>query len=602
MTAQQHKPSYPGKARLLALGLILSFVLGFSLPQPKPEIWAKGKKQHFRLDFHNAKLSEFLKTMSELLGANILVDNKVRGRVTIVSPKKIPISQGYMVLKTVLNQYGFMPIRKGGIIRVVRTKEAIKMDNILRVTPDLEKFDAKEFKKTNKTATHLVVLRNSLANDLRGVLRNLASKNTKIINYRKGNALIFVGETTEVLHLISVAQELDKRSRVADIESMQRNIHIYHLQNANAEELAPVLARLTFQKPPDDDEKDKKDKKKKSNIRQLKQRLQNKKNKKNDVKVDIIANKETNSLIITAPHAVYRQVRSIIQQLDRMRSQVLVEALIVEVSGDDSWGAGIEWRHGQNVSKELGTEDTSSVASSGSSLSSELATSGGSLPGLTLGLLKGKLTDNEGNIQIPSVYAFLNYYSRDQDVNVLSTPQIMVTNNQEAEINVGQQVPILSNMRVTDQDSTIRSYDLKDVGIKLKITPHINQNDYVTLDVYQEVKSLQGDTTALVDVPPIISNKDLKTKVTVKDRQTIVIGGLVSAQRTDIERKTPILGDIPILGWLFKRSTQTQTKTNLLVFITPYLIKDPSDMRDITNNKRLQIENLRKLYKWREDE
>ncbi len=567
---------------------------GYAQAKKKNSKGKNAKKQPgFQLDFHKATMAEFLKTMSDILRKNILIDGKVPGHVTIVSPQKIPIDQAFLVLKTVLGQYGFMPIEEHGIIRVVRIADAIKMDSELRITSDVSQFDPKKFEGADKNVTHVVVLRSALSNEVRGVIQNIASKNIKIVDYRKANALILVGHANEILRLISVAQELDRRTSVADNAELRRNIHIYHLENANAEKLAPVLARLRFQRPLDSEttEKNKTQKKvRRPNTRKTK-------NKKDDVKVDIIANKDTNSLIITAPPEIYRDVKKIIQELDTMRRQVLVEVFIVEISGDGSWGAGIEWRYGSTAKGVH--EDANAIAGSTTNLGSDLVANAGALPGLSLGLLNKSLTTSDGTIQIPDIYGILNYYSRNQEVNVLSTPQILVTDNQEAVLNVGQQVPVVSNMRITDQNNTIRSYDLKPVGIQLKITPHINKNDYITLDIYQEVKALIGDTSQLVDVPPIISNRDIKTKITVRNQHTIVIGGLIQSEKTEIERKTPILGDIPILGWLFKRRTQTTYKTNLLVFITPYLINSPEDMRNITEQKRIQLERIRKLYDWR---
>ncbi len=563
------------------------------------------KEATFRLDFNKAKMEDFLKTMSELLRKNILIDHKVPGNVTIVSPRPIPVRQAYMVLKTVLAQYGFMPVEEGDIIRIVRTNEAFIMDTELRVTPDLQGFQAKDFPKDSKNITHLVVFIYAKAREVQPLLKNIATKETKIIAYDKANTIVFVGEAQEILHLISVAKELDLRSRIIESDEMRRNMHIYHLENADAEKLAPILSRLSFEMPSETKQSNST-----SNDKSAQQKGQPVVRKpvtntsftpgknENLAKVDIIANKETNSLIITAPPEVYRDIKRIIQQLDVMRSQVLVEALIVEVSGDGSWGAGIEWRHGSSLNsstKEL--SNAYALGSSSTGLGSDYVSNAGDLPGLTLGLLKGSLATSDGTLQIPDIYAFLNYYSKDQQVNILSTPQILVKDNQDAELNVGSQIPVVSNMRITDQNTAIRSYDLKSVGIKLKLTPHINKNKYISLDIYQEVKSLLGDTSSIsLDVPPIISNRDIKTQITIRDRSTIVIGGLISSSQTEIERKTPILGDIPILGWFFKRNTRTQTKTNLLVFITPYIVNSPDEMNLLTTKKRMELEKMRKQF------
>jgi general secretion pathway protein D len=550
--------------------------------------------------------------MSELLHKNIIIDHKVPGTVTIVSPKPIPISQAYMVLKTVLAQYGFLPVEEGEVIRIIQLLDALKMDTELRLTTDLKSYQITDFDDKRKNVTHVVILGYAKSTEILATLRMIAPKEINLVAYDKANALILVGNSVDILHLISVARELDNRSQLSELSTLRR-IHIYHLENADAEKLASVLAKLRFEMPEEGANKKGPAQpavKKGGAGRQVRKPL-DPKEKENAIKVDVIANKETNSLIITAAADVYKEVKRVIAELDTVRRQVLVEALIVEISGDGSWGAGIEWRHGSalNYGKTLapipkGMDGAGLITGSSTDLAKDWASSAGTLPGLSMGLLRGlPVPGADGKMTtIPDIYAFLNLYSRDQEVNILSTPQIVVTDNNEAELNVGAQIPVLSNMRVDVGSNVLRSYDLKPVGIKLKITPHINKNQFVSLDIYQEVKSVVGDTTQLVDIPPIISNRDIKTKITIKDQHTIVIGGLIQSEKTETERKTPIIGDIPILGWLFKRKSRSTRKTNLLVFITPHLITNTKEIDAVTKKKRIELEKIRKLYDWNIDQ
>lgn len=576
----------------------------------RPAIAQKKKKEAtFRLDFNKARMDEFLKTMSELLRKNILIDHKVPGSVTIVSPKPIPVSKAFTVLKTILAQYGYMPVEEDNIIRVVKIGDAFKLDTELRITTDLGKFDRKEFDKVSKNVTHLVVLNYATPRELISLLKNISTKETKVISFDKANVIVLVGNSDEVLHLVEVAKELDKRSRVVEADDIHRNMHIIHLAYADAEKLAAILTRLRFElpeTPPDAKQSDNKTKAKlpvrgKRTVNRIPTRRTASSSGKLDniAKVDIIANKETNSLIITAPPSVYRDVKQVVKELDIMRSQVLVEALIVEISGDDSWGAGIEWQHGSSInSGNSSLDNTYALGSSTTNLGEDYVNNAGYLPGLTLGLLKGSLETDDGTVTIPNIYALLNLYSETQEINILSTPQILVKDNQEAELNVGQQVPIITNTRLTDQNTTYNTYDLKSVGIKLKITPQINKKRFISLDLYSEIKALVGDVSNLsLTEPPVISERNIKTQITIQDRKTIVIGGLIQSDNNEIIRKTPILGDIPILGWFFKRKTRTKTKTNLLIFITPYIINTPEEMNNITDRKRLEIEKMRKVFK-----
>ena len=159
----------------------------------------------------------------------------------------------------------------------------------------------------------------------------------------------------------------------------------------------------------------------------------------------------------------------------------------------------------------------------------------------------------------------------DKHFNILSTPQILTIDNHEAELNIGEEIPVTANTRVSDTGVQFQNFEYKSVGFKLKITPHITQKYSITLDIYQEVNSVLGQTTVLESgtvIPPKLGKRDISTKVTVVDGKTIVIGGLIRNDKITEETKVPILGDIPIIGWLFKRRSEEYRKTNLMIFIT----------------------------------
>jgi Type II secretory pathway, component PulD len=195
-------------------------------------------------------------------------------------------------------------------------------------------------------------------------------------------------------------------------------------------------------------------------------------------------------------------------------------------------------------------------------------------------------------------FALLNASATDTNFNVLSTPQVLTVDNSEAELNVGEEIGVPTNNRITDQNTTFQTFEYKTVGIKLKITPHITHKQRITLDLYQEVNSIIGDTTATTSggalIPPKLGKRDIKTKVTVSDGKTIVVGGLISNQKNINESKVPILGDIPLLGWIFKHKTVSYSKRNLLVFITPHILTRRSRVDALTKEK---METLRKLQK-----
>ena len=186
-------------------------------------------------------------------------------------------------------------------------------------------------------------------------------------------------------------------------------------------------------------------------------------------------------------------------------------------------------------------------------------------------------------------FVLLNASMSDSNFKILSTPQIVTVDNHEAELNVGEEIAVPTNSRVTDQGSTFQTFDYKAVGIKLKITPHITKKKKITLDLYQEVNTIIGETTILDGgsvIPPKLGKRDLKTKITVMDGKTIVVGGLIRNDKSITETKVPVLGDIPLLGWLFKRKTVSYKKSNLLIFITPRIITSQGKIDAVTKQKR----------------
>jgi len=182
-------------------------------------------------------------------------------------------------------------------------------------------------------------------------------------------------------------------------------------------------------------------------------------------------------------------------------------------------------------------------------------------------------------------FILLNATASEEKFNILSTPQILTIDNEEAEINVGEEIPVQSNTRITENNTSFNTWDYKSVGIKLKITPHITLGTQITLDIYQEVNSVLGAETESLK-PPRLGKRDLKTKITVNDGKTIVVGGLITNSKKSSETKVPILGDIPLLGWFFKRKGVTYTKNNLLIFITPRIVTTEEKIDAVTREKR----------------
>ena len=311
------------------------------------------------------------------------------------------------------------------------------------------------------------------------------------------------------------------------------------------------------------------------------------------IPTSIEAHEGTNSLVISADPDVMSAMENVISSLDIKRAQVLVEAIIVEISdslarelgvqilfsGDGSNTPVVSQRFGNpnpDLTAIVGGEvyDTTSGLSSLPATAQSLLT----LDGFAAGV--GKYTKDE-----KSFAAILNVLRKDSDSNVLSTPSILTMDNEESSIIVGQEIPITTGESLgTDNTNPFRTVSREEVGIKLLVKPQINEGNSIRLDIEQEVSSVFGPLT--IGASEIATNKrEIKTAVMVEDSEIIVLGGLISDDVQEFERKVPLLGDIPLLGRLFKSTTSSRSKKNLVVFLKPTIVRNVSDMQMITNEK-----------------
>jgi general secretion pathway protein D len=291
-------------------------------------------------------------------------------------------------------------------------------------------------------------------------------------------------------------------------------------------------------------------------------------------KLSITPDKATNSLVIVASPNDYQNLLQVIQKLDRRSRQVFVQAMIAEISINKAKALGVQWGFLGAASNGVATTVASfdpfgSVVSAGSTLTA-LTALGFSTAGLATAA------------NFPVV---LQALQTNGALNVLSTPNIMTSDNKEAEIFVGENVPFLSGTNLTSTGLSQQSIERKDTGIILKIKPQISEGEYIKLDIYQEISAVKDFGTATN--PNLGSTKrSAKTSVVVKNTDTVIIGGLIQDTDQVTESKIPLLGDIPFLGWLFKTKNTKREKTNLLIMLTPRIIKDARDMAEVSANQK----------------
>ncbi len=323
-----------------------------------------------------------------------------------------------------------------------------------------------------------------------------------------------------------------------------------------------------------------------------------------DSGVRITADENTNSLVMIAAPEDFRILRSVVDRLDIPRRQVFVEAVVMEIGSEDELAAGIGFHSGS--AGEDGTLGYGAAALGGNSLAVPLA-SADLLSGLAMGIF-GQAIEvplSTGTISVPAFGIAINALQTNSGVSILSNPNLLVLDNEEATINVGRNVPFPVSSGRDNNGQPIISYQREDVGITLEVTPQINESNYVTLELSLEVAEVEEDSSGL-DVTTagfITSNRRTENVVVVRDNQTIVIGGLIGNTTTEVETKVPILGDIPLLGVLFRGKRDKERRTNLLIFLTPHVINEPEDLEEVYRIKfAQQQEFMRRFYGKSRDE
>ncbi|MGC9043810.1 MAG: type II secretion system secretin GspD [Myxococcota bacterium] len=418
------------------------------------------------------------------------------------------------------------------------------------------------------------------------------TKISKIIADDRTNKLIIIATKKSFEDIVEVIKKLD-----VPVPG-EGQVHVYYLQYADADQLANTLSQLaqgykgakgaSTPKPPTAAP---------SAPGASAELFQG--------EIKITADKPTNSLLIIANQSDYKNLVKVIEKLDVRRRQVFVEAVIMEVSLDKRKSAGLAFNAGMGMEYDGQKFPVFAGTMLGGLNSlvlepSSLAQLGGFISGAQGPPVEGVELGGATKISLPSFGVILRALQSNSDVNVLSTPHILTTDNEDAEILVGQNIPYQAGFTSTLGGANLTSWtpivsiQRQDVALKMKIKPQINQSDYVKLNIEQEVSEVAGTDPVL---GPTTTKRSAKTVVVVKDQQTVAIGGLMRDNQSVSVSKVPILGDIPIIGWLFKSKETKTTKTNLLLFLTPYIINDKDDFRRIFERKmRERKEFIERFY------
>lgn len=602
--------------RLFALILV---VLLFALPV---HAGAKGVV----LNFNDVDIATMVKFISDLTGRNFVMDDRVKGKISVYSPAKLSTDEAFNVFTSVLELKGFTVVPTGKVYKIVPTSTAkqagtrvmnenerlpvndsyvaqvIPLENITaaEAVPFLQPVVSKDgyisafgpgnlllavdsalnIKKLlgivrlidneqRRDGAELVFLKNASADAVVGIVRDWIGSRDKgakpaaqpavagtVVSDPRLNALVVFG---------SDSLKKDVRSLVALVDvvppTTSSKVNVHYLEHADAVEVAKVLDGMVkgLAAPPAPGQAG---------------QAPQQQSPFEGGKITITPDKSTNSLVIMASPADYQNLVQVIQKLDRRRRQVFVQALIAEVSLDKLDSLGVQWGSVGGASNH-----TFTVAGLYDPLNTFT-------PLLTA--LKGM---KDSGITVPDISGtavnlsvVLKALASNDALNVLSTPNILTSDNKEAEIFVGENVPFLAQTNIISGGVSQQSVERKDTGITLKITPQVNEGEYVKLDIYQEISAVKENKGQATDL--VTTKRSAKTSVVVKDNETVAIGGLIQERDSEVVNKVPFFGDIPLIGWLFKSKSVTRKKTNLMILLTPQIIRDAADLAKVSRQQK----------------
>ncbi len=616
--------------RVVLLCLALLLAPGLPLVASAPAEPESG----LTLDFKEADIHALIKYISEATGRNFITDPSVKGKVTVYSPIKISPDEAFETFVSILRVQGYAVQKSGTAYKIVPLKEGLGQGEEASVGRSMGG-------ETETIATQIVPLKVGVASELAKILPSLLGKDYALSAYTPSNTLAITAPATNVAKamasleqvesinltgrastiglqygdaktlaatlskiLKSRDEEFSKKGRptvslvladertnsllvYGDPESLNiaRNtigsldiptpkgkgdVHLISLSNAKAEDLALVINTLVERQRASGTDEQKPDTVLSKDIK-------------------VVADKSTNSLVVTARPDEFEALSNIVSKLDVVRKQVFIEALIMEVNSEASFAFGINWA----AAGEVGDVNLIGGVSLNGGAVSLGSNKMASLPsGISIGaILKDAFTVGNTTYNIQSI---LNAVKGNTDVEVLSTPQLLTLDNEEASVEVVDNIPFTKESTTrNDNDFTTQSMDYKDVGVKLKITPRISDDGSLRLEVEQEVSRVTQGLITLTNgeqlVAPTTRKRLVKTTILLQDGQTAVIGGLLDDQKSYNQSEVPGLGSIPVLGWLFKSRSKDTSRTNLFIFITPKVIRSAGDSLDLTQSKQLVL-------------
>lgn len=576
----------------------------------------------FSASFKGTDIQEFINTVSKNLNKTVIIDPSVSGTITVRSYDMMNEEQYYQFFLSVLDVYGFTVIpMDNNVLKIIRSKDA-KSTSMPLATDEQPGIG-------DEVVTRVVPVNNVAARDLAPLLRQLNDNAGagSVVHYEPSNVLLMTGRagviqrlmtivervdqtgdrnvtsiplsyasSTEVVKMVNELNKMDEKSalpgmltanvvadertnsvlvrgepnsrqRVIDMikqldrqQAVQGNTKVIYLKYAKAADLVEVLTGVGDSIQTDQQ----------NALPALRK------------DISIKAHEQTNSLIVNAAPDIMRDLEQVISQLDIRRPQVLVEAIIAEVQDADGMNLGVQWANknaGVTQFTNTGLPITTMMAGADQyrrdgTLGTAATSALGSFNGIAAGFYQG----NWGML--------MTALSSNSKNDILATPSIVTLDNMEATFNVGQEVPVLAGSQTTSGDNVFQTVERKTVGIKLKVKPQINEGDSVLLEIEQEVSSVaDAASSSSTNLGATFNTRTVNNAVLVSSGETVVVGGLLDKSTNESASKVPFLGDIPVLGYLFRSNSTETKKRNLMLFIRPSIIRDRSQFQSASASK-----------------
>lgn len=606
--------------------LILSMLLGLALPASAA---AQNGETH-TLNLRAADIHTLIDTVSEITGRNFIVDPRVEGQVTVVSARPMPSDEIWETFVGVLRVHGYVAVQSGNLWRIL--PEAVARQ-------DGAPLPAAGGGGGDELVTRIIELNHVSALEVVNVLRPLLPQGQQLAVHGGSNAIIISDRGGNVARIEAILRRIDTAS--------EGQVEVIPMQHASASEIARTLTLLHGSESSRfiADERSNSillsgDRGGRLRARTLITHLDTPLESGGDTQViylryasaedlvpilDSVAatltghagegastatiqpHRDTNALVITAPAAVHQSLAAVVRQLDIRRAQVLIEAIIVEISDEIADEIGVQWQSTEVKNRFDGSLGRGLIG--GTNFPGQGGTGGiiGTAlnplsvgAGLNIGYVRGTIKLPGSEDEILQLGALARALRGDTRANILSTPSVLTLDHHEAVFKVGQEVPFLTGQFTntgsggsTQPQNPFQTIDRRDVGLTLTVTPHVNEGDAVRLDIKQEVSSLAPQPLGAVDL--VTNMRELTTSVLVQDGELLVLGGLITEEVSESVNKVPALGDIPVLGNLFRyRSTRTE-RSNLMVFLRPVILRDAMTESAISSAKYnfIRAEQLR---------